>query len=765
MVFWFNHEMIVSGKLPFFRDLGIMFYPMRYSLAESFGAGELPLWNRHIGMGFPLLANFQSGSFYPPNLFFFALPFFSALGAIFLFHYLAAAVGSYCLCRNWGYSPFLAIVGAILFTLGGTVVSLSNLLNHFQAAVWLPWLIFLWERYLYKQNWNSFLTLAFIALLQLLAGSPEIYSMSMGLALLAALRWRSIEAALSYRKVFLSFMAVNAMVLALAMVQVLPTLELLQESRSKFPFPLQLAADWSLNPWQLVNLFFLDREVVVDILFVSKLPFFVSYYMSAVALPGIFLWFFYASWKERLALLSLIGMSLVLAFGQHTPVYAFFFRTLPGFHLFRFPEKFFFITYAILVFTMLRGVGLYLTHAPSNRRGPFIVLSAIGVAFVVLYLLFQIDTPLLGRFISQYTNTTFLSESVASKTSLALFSIERQIALTLGVILLLVLYASGLLRTSLFSLLLVVTVFFDLYSAHQPYQYLLKPEPIHAKSIVLPRPSLEPDRIFYYPAPNDLHPSHFSFLRKISFAEFNSLAYSHLLPNTGLFHGFDYMQEFDALLRWPYNVFLTVGNRLPYERLSTLLGALNVRHLVSFQALPDGSGSQLISYFEQYPSWLYKLDRVVPRTYIVSQIEEEKNPYKVLVRLSEAGFDPLARVILDQAVSLPSTDKFQSQAKITAYQNQSVAIRASLNSPGVLVLADSFYPGWKAYVDGKEEPIFRANLFFRGVLLSPGEHVVEFRYEPRSFRIGRVVSLTTLFGLMLVSLILYLRGRKGSMTA
>ena len=766
MVFWFSHEMILGGKLPFYRDLGIIFYPMRYSLAESLGSGELPLWNRHLGMGFPLLANFQSGSFYLPHLFLFVLPFFSALRALFLFHYLVAASGGYFLCRKWGYSPYLAMVGAILFTLGGTVVSLSNLLNHFQAAVWVPWLIFFWEKYLHQQSWKSFQVFTLIASLQFFAGSLEFYVMSMGLVLLEAFRWRSIVTGPSFRKILLSLVAVNAEVLALAMVQVLPSLELIRESRSKFPIPLQLAGDWSLNPWQLINLFFLDREVVTEglngvaLLFVTQLPLFVSYYVGAIALPGIFLWFFYASWKERLTLLIVMGSSLLLAFGQYTPLYAFLFRILPGFQLFRYPEKFFFVTYAILVFVMLRGIGLYLIHAPAHRRGPFFILSAICVFFVGLYLLFQMDTPLLGRFIGQHTNAAFLSESVAAKTALAMYSLERQIALTLGVILLLVLYGRRLLRTSLFSLLLVVTLFFDLYSVHQPYQFLLKMESIRARSMILPRPNPEPDRIFYYPAPDNLHPSHFSFQRKISFVEFNSLQYSHLLPNTGIFHGFDYMQEFDALLRWPYNVFLTVGNRLPYERLSTLLGALNVRHLVSFQALSEGSGSQLTGYFEQYPSWLYKLDRVVPRTYIVSQIEEEKNPYKVLTRLSEAEFDPFSRVILDRAVSLPSTDKFQSQAKITAYQNQSVAIRASLNNHGILVLADSYYPGWKAYVDGKEEPILRANLFFRGVLLSPGEHVVEFRYEPRSFSIGRAISLTTLLGLALVSLILHLRGRR-----
>ena len=74
-------------------------------MAESFKAGELPFWDRHVAMGFPLVANFQSGSFYPLHLLYLVLPFFDATRAIFISHYLIAAIGSYMLCRQWSW-PF-----------------------------------------------------------------------------------------------------------------------------------------------------------------------------------------------------------------------------------------------------------------------------------------------------------------------------------------------------------------------------------------------------------------------------------------------------------------------------------------------------------------------------------------------------------------------------------------------------------------------------------------------------------------------------------
>jgi uncharacterized membrane protein YfhO len=73
-----------------------------------------------------------------------------------------------------------------------------------------------------------------------------------------------------------------------------------------------------------------------------------------------------------------------------------------------------------------------------------------------------------------------------------------------------------------------------------------------------------------------------------------------------------------------------------------------------------------------------------------------------------------------------------------------VTIRAVSDSGGFLVLADTFYPGWQAALDGKPVEIMRANHAFRAVAFPPGEHTVEFRYAPLSFIVGAAISLTAL---------------------
>lgn len=60
--------------------------------------------------------------------------------------------------------------------------------------------------------------------------------------------------------------------------------------------------------------------------------------------------------------------------------------------------------------------------------------------------------------------------------------------------------------------------------------------------------------------------------------------------------------------------------------------------------------------------------------------------------------------------------------------------------PGFLVVLDSYYPGWKAYVDGRESGILRANYAFRAVEVPAGIHTVALSYSPRSFQVGFAVT-------------------------
>jgi uncharacterized membrane protein YfhO len=103
--------------------------------------------------------------------------------------------------------------------------------------------------------------------------------------------------------------------------------------------------------------------------------------------------------------------------------------------------------------------------------------------------------------------------------------------------------------------------------------------------------------------------------------------------------------------------------------------------------------------------------------------------------------------ILASGKEIDAAPRAVPQVTATAYAPEAVALRASLQAPGYLVLSDAWYPGWRATVDGKPATIERANVHFRAVYLSAGTHTVRFTYRPVSYFAGLGISLATWVGL------------------
>jgi Bacterial membrane protein YfhO len=715
-------------------------------------------------MGFPLLADFQSAPFYPLHLFFLFLSFFDAVRLVFVIHYVVAAVGTYALARQWGYPAYLSLIAAFLFTFGGIIVSLTNVLNHFQTAVWLPWLIFAGERAIRSYSGRDFLIFSSVGLIQFLAGSPELYAISLGLLCIYVVATTKQRDVGSYIRPLFLIIAANIIVAGVAMVQLLPTLELFLQSRRPSNIPYHEATAWSLRPIGLINFFILDKEVDaslfngVRLFFGRDIPFFVSLYMGQLCVFGLCSWFYYAPRKNKWLMSILILLGLAAALGKHTPIHSYLMVYTPFFNLFRFPEKFLFFVYPLVILITMDGLHAFLNSKNGTHKIPLFLLGSILILLSLLY------------FFCRYRPDNFLAvlgwsnlvppELMLNILPRWLFSLERQILLVGAMFSILLLYKQQKLSLSIFRIMLGALVFVDLTSAHRQFQFPIEPGLVTNKPKIISTSGSETYRLFSG-LPN-LHPSIFT-MRDRSFPEVAEAVWSSFVPNIGIFYGLDYMQEIDALSRAPYDIFLKAAKNLPPERLYPLLGALNVKYISSFSPLPEGE-IELVRHFPEYPLWLYRVEQPVPRVYIVPVTEYETDPLKALELLANKDFDRLGNVILDQPMLLPNKADFQAEAHLKEYENQVVNIQASLNQAGMLVLADSFYPGWNAYVNGRQAKVYRANLFFRAVQLPLGTHSVEFRYQPRSFVIGLAISISTLVAILIVSIVVDFRRRNGNLT-
>jgi uncharacterized membrane protein YfhO len=135
-----------------------------------------------------------------------------------------------------------------------------------------------------------------------------------------------------------------------------------------------------------------------------------------------------------------------------------------------------------------------------------------------------------------------------------------------------------------------------------------------------------------------------------------------------------------------------------------------------------------------------------------------------LAYLKDPRFDPIKTILLEKganALTLNSLSKDISYAgetvRIENYKPNRIDLKSRSQGDAYLLLSELWYPGWKAYVDGKEVDILKADYLLRAINLPAGEHSVSFVYRPMSFYAGLVLTICTLFTLLILACTYYRR--------
>jgi hypothetical protein len=218
----------------------------------------------------------------------------------------------------------------------------------------------------------------------------------------------------------------------------------------------------------------------------------------------------------------------------------------------------------------------------------------------------------------------------------------------------------------------------------------------------------------------------------------------------GMLDGVPSANNFDPLLVGRYADLLEAAVKAP-----ALLRVMGVTHIASDRPWPEG---EPVGGWRSEIAEIYRLPDALDRAWVVPSARQV-SPDKMLAALTDPAFDPTAQVLLEQPVSSIQHPASSIQYPVSSTQHPAssiqhqvtlqdtpnrVTIRAILDAPGYLVVADTWYPGWQATVDGVPTEVLRANYAFRAVWLEAGKHEVEMVYRPTLVRIGGAVSLTAL---------------------
>lgn len=749
-----RHIDLVLGYGAFYaRDFGCFGYPLAAYHRECFWRGEIPLWNPFNDCGLPFLAQWNTLTLYPFSAIYLLLPLTYGLGLFCLAHQFWAGLGMFFLVRQWANHPLAAAIAALTFAGNGLTTHCLMWPNNIAGLSWMPWVIFLAER-AWRTGGRSVLWFALAAALQVFTGAPEIIIFTWlllsgwwALALIQSLRPPSD---LPPRRLLARFFSGGVLALGFTAVQWLPFLQLLRQSHRGLDFG---DTAWSMPPWGWANFFlpaFMMKQGHFGVLAQPGQAWTSSYYLGLGALLLIVIALArafqgnvgtdvrrpqdqpsppqppyadscHAASARHLSLLTifltLIALfGLLMALGDATGVFGLVKKTVPTLSFLRFPIKFVVLT--IFAGSVLTGLGAAkflaaLAAKPKATKRLFLLLASI-LALTLL------DLVAFGR-----------ANALNWKTwDILVFNAGSRLVLLAGLGALFFLWQRPArpMLTAALPWLLLLLIWVDLQT-HAPEQNPTAPAYIYDPGQAqagLPSPRPEPgiSRAMVHPAA----------LAQLRFSSMADPAQFYLSRRVALFNNINLLESIPKVDGF-YSLY-------PKPIADLVLGLYAATNTPS-HALLDVLGVSHLSSPEKIFDWL-------PRPNSLPVISAGQQPIFVpadqtLPALLDPNFDPRRQVILPlEAKPLAPTDA-TSDARVGQITAQPAHWKFTVEAPQptLVVLSQTYYPGWTAAIDAQPAPLLRANHAFQALPVPAGKHEVSLSYTDHAFRLGQLITLLT----------------------
>jgi len=759
-------EVLTLAGVPVARDMQMFFVPQKHLLWEALHDGRIPLWTQFIGTGSPFLANVQSGVFYPPHWLFAVLPFYAAFNFLVVLHFMLGGIFACLLCRKLGMGRTAAYIAALTWMLGGYFASLLNLVNALQGATWAPALAWALLRALEDSSHRSLAVLTLVAACALLAGEPQSFLFSCSAAAIVggAALLRDRPSARRLASVGGRLGICVAIVAGLAMIQILPTLELLHQSSRGGGLPYEEAVHFALQPMRalyfLIPADYRDPEYAFGLRNVIGHgdPWLFSVYLGA-------LWpiFAYFAWRARarrldVAVWTVIGLASVLvALGDSTPVFRWLFEHMPGFGAFRFPEKYLFGT--AFAAMLLAGWGAQEMIEGERHRADGWFVGSYSLFVLGLLIWFRLARSQIRGIAAGFGNDRMMGDF---DFAYGVWSgnIEKLVVFVLAASTLLWLYRNARITRLVFGLLVAGLVTADLVVAHRSLNPVVDRAFYETPPQLFEHVSIDEVRRDYRLRTTrfDSLPGTVPVIRGVPFEAQRWMWQQILAPNVGQTWHVLQQDAWDAIKLGRIRDEMEIHSILPdSQRRWALLRLQSVKYVHQILEV-DTTGESRELPLGSLPGHLYEVERSLPRAYVVPHARRYASPTDVINAVLAPDFPLREAVALagSTAPSAPPPSVARQPAESDAPSFPGVRItevgdeelRLTLDPVSEegewLVLTDSFYPGWTARVDGEERPIELANYFFRAVALEPGDEQVVFSYRSRPYERGRLISLISL---------------------
>jgi len=680
---------------------------------DALDTGKWPLWNPLQLTGAPLLANYQSMVFYPPRLLYRLFDNYTALTIATLLKLWLAGFTAYIYGRTLRLG-----VGASRFLSIGWMLSAFNMtwwhLPVSEVSPWLPVVMMGIEYTLDARYRKGLFTMTLGAALLLLAGHPETaFVMGVGAGLYFFLRlgfdrrrgpalWKPLGVASIAWATAIGFCA----------GQLVPFFEYLFNS-STFGGRVEGMERTPFLHGNAVISMFIPRffGFTADANFWDARHWWENSNFVSLVYPGVTVWIALgaagsmiirdaANRRKCLAMIipAILGMMLAADF--------FLVQALNDLPLLNAMWGIHHVAFAMFVLPVLAAFGVEWWGAHEKRPG---LLIGPVVAFVIVFVISGIALSLYGVQIAELA----LDEYVYKQAGIALMFALIGVVLFIS--------RSRIKNKHVFAALATFLLACDLLVAARS----MRP--------VEPRAWLFPDIPFTTYLQQQPQPTRVSMSKGIGLVRSLRLG--------GFVHyGIEEAWGYEGLYPGRIVRFYKDGLKKNWNALEPVCAI--PYYIKPFpDELPSDYPLELAATVDTVEIW--RNPKAQPRAFLVNSITIAPNTNELFEIMCDPGFNPLRTVATDSPpdTPLPQSDSSNPGAA-TVVSRTATHVRVDVNAakPSVLVLADQFFPGWKATIDSRSAEIFPAYHAFRGVVVPAGKHSVDFYYQPASFQMGIAVS-------------------------
>lgn len=733
----------IPNKAQYFDTLRQL-YPWKTFAISSIKEGSFPLWNPHDFSGSPLFANFQSAILYPLNVFYLIFSQNIAWTILIISQPLLSLFAVYYLSRRYKLSKTASVFASAsyAFCLYMTTFLEYNIMGHFMYL--LP-VCLLWVEQIILKKWWAYILLSLSIAMLAFAGHAQLFA---GVVLYVVIysAIRILQTGKNKHGSWISLLTIFFVIflgVGISAIQLIPGIELVNQS-ARSPHNVDFFFNNLLiKPTQLV--FYLIPDLFGNPAAKNYLlPF--SYPTKALYVGIATIFFFLLSlftnykntYFRAISVLTIFTGLIVFL----NPVSFIYKLNLPLISSSS-PSNFIFMI--SLGICIMAGFGIDAFFNTKTRRHYLILLLLwviIGSTFIA----------------TTFTHTQIIKNNLVY-SSLILFSLSLVIVL------------SEIKKIkNILGIAIIILVCLDLLYFFHKFNPFVSPSYIYPPTGIgkYLQKNTSIDRFWGYSYANIesnfptqlgiYSPNGYDPLFPKVYGEFIQTSKNGIIPSN-----FNDFTRSDATIQQGFGESDMAENA---HRLK-VLSALGVKYILD--KTENGSTSKTFppSLFENiakvndFNVLLYK--KAAPRFFMTTSFAISTNNNDFTDKFFDQNFDASKTIILNEnPLTVKVNTPGKTSSRLISYRPNSVVIKTNSEAASLLYLSDTFYPGWKAYVDQNNTKIYNANYTFRAVEVPKGEHLVRFVFQPDSLHYGLyITAISIIVGIVLQTVYLLRNKRYG----